>query len=48
MRAMIAVYASEHTYSSTNQSVFSAKEVSNTKISKLYLDTIPGLLYAQE
>jgi hypothetical protein len=38
MRAIIAVHAPEHIHRSTEESAFLAKEVSNIKISKLYLD----------
>jgi hypothetical protein len=45
---MIAVYAPEHIHSSTEESAFPAKEVSNIKIPKSYLDTIRDPAYAQE
>jgi hypothetical protein len=46
--AMIAVYAPDHVGSFTPESSFSAKEVSNIKIPKLYLDAIFDSAYAQE
>jgi hypothetical protein len=46
--AMIAVYAPEHVHSSTEESAFPAKEVSNIKIPKSYIDSIRDPLHAQE
>jgi hypothetical protein len=45
---MIAVYASKHIHSSIKESAFPAKEVSNIKIPKSYLDAIRDSSYAQE
>jgi hypothetical protein len=45
---MIVVYAPEHIHSSTKESAFPAKEVSNIKIPKSYLDAIRDPLHAQE
>jgi hypothetical protein len=48
IRAMITVYAPEHIHSSTEESAFLAKEVSNIKIPKSYLDAIRNPANAQE
>jgi hypothetical protein len=45
---MIVVYAPQHIYSSTEESAFLAKEVSNIKIPKSYLDAIHNFAYAQD
>jgi hypothetical protein len=45
---MIAVYAPEHVHSSTEESAFPAKEVSNIKIPKSYFDAICDLSHAHE